>query len=99
MFTLTAAQWQWLISGVDWQRLNAASPLAGLKDALNALTKSGYNALFSGISALLDDIMTARILALNGPVSNPIPPSRAGFRGRFRTCWIRRKKTPAKPAA
>jgi hypothetical protein len=27
----------------------AASPLAGLKDAMDALTKSGYNALFSGI--------------------------------------------------
>jgi transposase len=23
---LTAAQWQWLISGVDWQRLDAAAP-------------------------------------------------------------------------
>ena len=26
VFTLTAAQWQWLITGVDWQRLNAAPP-------------------------------------------------------------------------
>ena len=25
-FTLTAAQWQWLITGVDWQRLDAAPP-------------------------------------------------------------------------
>jgi transposase len=24
--TLSAAQWQWLISGVDWQRLEAAAP-------------------------------------------------------------------------
>jgi transposase len=24
VFALTAAQWQWLIAGVDWQRLNAA---------------------------------------------------------------------------
>lgn len=24
VFELTAAQWQWLITGVDWQRLNAA---------------------------------------------------------------------------
>ncbi len=24
--TLTAAQWQWLVSGVDWQRLEAAPP-------------------------------------------------------------------------
>jgi transposase len=23
---LTAAQWQWLVSGVDWQRLDAAPP-------------------------------------------------------------------------
>lgn len=26
VFTLTAAQWQWLITGVDWQRLNAVAP-------------------------------------------------------------------------
>jgi transposase len=26
VFTLTAAQWQWLITGVDWQRLGAAAP-------------------------------------------------------------------------
>jgi transposase len=26
MVTLTAAQWQWLITGVDWQRLDAAPP-------------------------------------------------------------------------
>jgi transposase len=26
VFTLTAAQWQWLITGVDWQRLNAPLP-------------------------------------------------------------------------
>ena len=26
VFTLSAAQWQWLITGVDWQRLNAAAP-------------------------------------------------------------------------
>lgn len=24
VFSLAAAQWQWLIAGVDWQRLNAA---------------------------------------------------------------------------
>ena len=24
--TLTAAQWQWLITGVDWQRLSAPAP-------------------------------------------------------------------------
>jgi transposase len=24
--TLTAAQWQWLITGVDWQRLEAPPP-------------------------------------------------------------------------
>jgi transposase len=24
--TLTAMQWQWLITGVDWQRLDAAAP-------------------------------------------------------------------------
>ena len=26
VFSLTAAQWQWLISGVDWRRLEAAAP-------------------------------------------------------------------------
>ena len=26
VFTLTEVQWQWLITGVDWQRLDAASP-------------------------------------------------------------------------
>jgi transposase len=26
VFALTAAQWQWLITGVDWQRLNAVPP-------------------------------------------------------------------------
>ncbi len=26
LFTLTAAQWQWLISGVDWLRLEAGAP-------------------------------------------------------------------------
>lgn len=25
LFTLTQAQWQWLITGVDWQRLEARS--------------------------------------------------------------------------
>jgi transposase len=25
-FTLTATQWQWLIKGVDWQRLDAPAP-------------------------------------------------------------------------
>jgi len=24
--TLTAEQWQWLVSGIDWQRLSAAAP-------------------------------------------------------------------------
>ena len=27
VFTLTAAQWAWLISGVDWQRLSAPPPV------------------------------------------------------------------------
>ncbi|MBK8338020.1 MAG: IS66 family insertion sequence element accessory protein TnpB [Sterolibacteriaceae bacterium] len=26
VFTLSAAQWQWLVSGVDWQRLEAPAP-------------------------------------------------------------------------
>jgi transposase len=26
VFTLSAAQWRWLITGVDWQRLEAAPP-------------------------------------------------------------------------
>jgi transposase len=26
MCTLSAAQWQWLITGVDWQRLDAPAP-------------------------------------------------------------------------
>src|SRR5664279_3609616 len=26
VFTLSATQWQWLITGVDWQRLEAAPP-------------------------------------------------------------------------
>jgi len=26
VYTLTATQWQWLITGVDWQRLNAPPP-------------------------------------------------------------------------
>lgn len=26
LFTLDAAQWQWLVAGVDWQRLEAAAP-------------------------------------------------------------------------
>jgi transposase len=25
-FSITAAQWQWLITGVDWQRLSASPP-------------------------------------------------------------------------
>ncbi len=26
LFTMTARQWKWLITGVDWQRLDAAAP-------------------------------------------------------------------------
>ncbi len=26
VFTLSAAQWQWLVSGVDWKRLEAPAP-------------------------------------------------------------------------